>query len=949
MSRVNLGTTTSFAQPINRRIFKTTNDELIFFAYVDSNIKYKISTDDGVTWEETWNTVVATSQSIFSGYIDTTNDIYIVYRSTAGNPTFIKGTYSAGSWSWGSPVEIYSGDSPARGISITKRSNGDIWVSNLVNTFDTISSYYSDDGGATWNRTTLSYSFFSQCYLLNKGTYIWLIALTNDGKVKVYEYDSSWSAATDVVSSGATNGANGLGAIKLSDSEIYFTIRTGSGIKTYLYNGLVWDTGTILSDNANDNSPIMMNLGGVPLIAWSDYDGTYYNIVYRKWNGSSWNSQITIADDDNIDTASSIIESSDYNLYIDYSVGSSSPYTIYFDNFSNLELDDVLSKFTFVRGELYNVNNKVNFIKRVLDDINNDFRSVVRVFKNINNYINTVFSAIYDIDNKFNSKRQEIYDINNDIRFLASWQRAGDFGFQSLGKSYIRVYIATVEQTDAIVDSIKINRPVNSASNAAFILGRAYDSTKPDLESLVEIKYNDWTIFKGYLTNIKPTDNPDTMSIECRDEYWKQDRTNKYFFVGHTPVDNRELYYNTIKSAILGEYSWDLDLGDFVPQTINCFGLGSSQILQELLNQSGNYGLYYDVDMEKKLWIAGQGDIINITRQSIGTNIGLYQLISHSFSEDASGIVNKLRVQMGDKVIRKMSNAGSNRTYSGYYYSSFETYATPDWDSTYERLSINSPATGFGFDYHKPEHEYLYKDIYKKYKLPWLDSDLESWTDWKSPQVYIYGDNLFNAESGLLDSGYTIDYENGLLILNDKIFQYITDSNGKLISTRAPRIKLNLWKKKYYSYTASPTDNPETDVSSPLQFFTNKVGDYSETIINLLELSNLSIQEGYTYLDENGETQVIPSWNDTAFASDLAYWQLSNSAYEKINGSIVITLDAMLFYNIKLNSRIYIEGITGEAMNVNNITYDLNNFTVTLDLENNHYYKRSISFQSRGE
>jgi hypothetical protein len=948
MARVNLGTTTSHGQPINRRIFKTTNDELIFFAYVDSNIKYKISTDDGVTWEETWNTVVSTNSVLFTGYIDTTNDIYIVYRSSAGNPTFIKGTYSAGAWSWGSPVEIYAGDSPARGLSITKRSNGDLWVSNLVNTFDTIGTYYSTDGGSSWNRVTLSYSFFTQCYILNKGTYIWLIALTNDGKVKQYEYDASWSAATDVVSSGATHSANGLGSVKISDSEIYFSIMTSSGITIYAYNGS-WDSGTLLSDNANDNSPVISNIGGSPVVVWSDYDGSNYNISYRKWNGVSWNTQINITDDVDIDEMSTVMDNDDYHLYIDYATGTSPNFTIYFDNFQNLQIEDVVNTFTFVRRELYDTNNKINFIKRVLKNITNDFRSAIIVFSDSVNYINTVISSIFDVDNKFNSKRREIYDITNDIRFLKSFQRAGNFGFQSLGKSYIYVYIDSIAQTDAIVDSIKINRGVNSASSASFTLGRAYDSSKPSLESVVEIKYNNWTIFKGYLVSIKPTDNPDTMSIECQDEYWKQNRTNKYFFVGHTPVDNQELYYNTIKSAILSEFSWDIDLGDFVPQTINAFGVGSSDVLSDLLSQAGNFGLYYDVDMEKKSWNAGNGSIVNITRQSIGTNIGLYQLISHSFDEDASKVINKLRVQMGDKIIRKLSNAGSTRTYSGYYYSSFETYATPAWNSTYERLSINSPSTGFGFDYHKPEHAYLYNDIYKKYNLPWLDSDLESWTDWKAPQVYIYGDNLFNAEQGLLDSGYTIDYENGLLILNDRIFQYNTDSYGKLLSTRAPRIKVNIWKKKYYSYTTSPSDDPETDISSPLQFFTDKVGDYPETIFDILELSNLSIQEGYTYVDENGETQIIPSWDDTAFARDYAYWQLSNSAYKKINGSITITLDTMLFYDIKLNSRIYIEGITEEAMNINSITYDLNNFTVTLDLENHHAYKRTISFQSRGE
>ncbi len=980
MARVSLGTVSSASSSgisIDRRIFKTTYGKLVLFAVTGTYIQYKTSSDGGASWDVSWSNAATCANGVFSGYIDTNNDIYLAYRNNSGNPEFIKGTYSSGSWSWGSPVEIYSGDTPFN-LKITKRSNGDLWVANVKNTFDLIAGYYSTDGGGTWNRTTISYSYLDQCYIIPQGSNIWIIATTNGGKVIVYEYTSSWNAGTEVVSSGVINdNATCLGAVKISDTEIYFSVRTSSGIKLYKYNGS-WDSGTLMTDNANDKSPAMASIFNRPVLLWNDYDGTYYNISYRKWNGSSWESQVNLTNDSDVDQYPTILENDEDDMFLDYTVGAGAPYTLYFDTvdvniterkylYSDIKIVDryqktltsdinikgtiqqtLLSDISIVELELVDASNKINTVKRVLSNITNDIRSTIRVFSDLFNYINTVILSLYNANNDMRTKKQLLYNINNDVRFILSWQKSASFGFQSLGKTYIKVYFDSVEQTDVDIDSISIYKQKNGICTASFDLGRAYDSTKPTQESFVEIKYHIWTLYSGYITSIRPSDTPDSMSIECQDEYWKQDRTNKYFFVGHEPTDNKEKYYSTIQSALLGEFSWNLDLGNFVPETIDCFAQGSSTIIANLLEQAGNYGFFYDIDLAKKLWIAGSGDIINITRQQIGTNLGLYQLISHSFNENISDLVNKYRVQMGDKVVRTLSSSGSSRTYSGYYYSSFETYAVPAWDSTYERLAKNH-ASGYGFDYHKAEDDYLYTEIYKKYELPYLNSELESWTDWKEPQVYLYGTKLFNAKSGLLESGYTIDYEKGLLIFNDRIFNYSEDSVGELISTRAPTVKLNLWKKKYYTYTNSPSDDPESDVSSPLQFFTSKIGTYPVTVLKDLTLSSLSIQVGLTYVDENGDTQVIPSWDDTEFAEDYALWQLSKTAYKKINGSIVLTLDALMYYNIKLNNRIYIEGITDEAMNIISMSYNLNDFTVTLDLENVHYYKRTVSIPSHGE
>lgn len=594
---------------------------------------------------------------------------------------------------------------------------------------------------------------------------------------------------------------------------------------------------------------------------------------------------------------------------------------------------------------LYNINQKFNTATRVLSNILNKINTSISVISNINNFVNTCYSVLSNVRNDFRTRKLTLNNVNNDIRFLYSWQKTATGVLQSLGKTYIKVYINSVEQTDVDVDSINIGKDWNVAHSASFDLGRAYDSTKPIMKSTVEIKYNNWVLYSGYITQISPAESPEKIRIGCYDEYWKENQSNSYYHVGHQPTDDRELYYSNIASALLSEHSWNLPIGNFVPQEINNFGIGKSDAISNLIQESGNYGWFYDVDGTKKLITAGTGSIININRQVLGTNIGLYDLLSHSFNEKIDEITNKYRVQMGEKVIRKFSSAGGSRTYAGYNYASYHQYVEPLWDASLEMLSRYT-SSGYGFDHPDPDNLEAYRDVFTKYSMPYLNPDLSSWSDRYPPYVEIYTTTwrMFNCVAEKLTDGFTIDYENGILTLNEPRYLYNLDANGECSSVRAPAIKLFLWKKDYYTYTVSPSEDPESEVSNPLMFFTDKMGDYSETIIKDLNLSNLSIQVGGV----NG-TEIIPSWDDTAFALDYANWELSKHCDKKIFGSIELTLDAVCFYGIDLTKRIYISGITETPMNIISMSYNLSNFTVTIQLENKRYFNRTVSLASHGE
>ena len=1002
-----LGTTTSqYASryPQQRKMVKTSGGTLVLFANVDGAVKYKTSTDNGANWSS-WSGDIygGTYLHSFSITIDSSDNILCTFSRQGGSWYIIyfkKLTYQSGdTWSAGSLLTI---DSESSAIFyapvITIRSNDDIWI-GWWRWSSTGGAYYSisTDGGSNWSASATAPSESAQIYsvsIISKGSNIWLFTEVSN-KLIVYEYTTSWDAGTEIVGSGITHSSYTSSCLKISDSDIWIAGKTTSGLKVFHYTGS-WDSGTLISDNASDTHPSFSNINSKPVIVWQDYDGSNYDISYRVYNGSSWDAQIDINSDVTEDRQPTTLDYDDTNLMVMWDRGNSSPYDIYFESialttevlsdidndFRTVKLfafDDITNDFRMVGtsatidinndfrlsgASLIDLLNDFRMVGNIVrSDINNDFRFVeppvvYEVTNDIFNLFNLVDDKVSDVNNDIRTHKIEINNISNDFRLIADWQIPGDIGFQSLGKTYIKVFIDSVEQTDANIDSGSINKILNGTHTATFELGRAYDSVKPDIEAMVEIKYNNWVLYKGYIIDISPTDTPESIRINCNDKYWKQNKTNKYFHIGHKPQDDKDLYYNTIKEG-LSECNFSVDIGNFIPQTINCFGQGESNCISSLIQEAGNYSWFYKEDETKKLWEGGEGDIINIDAQSIGTNLGLYQILRHQFTENIEGIVNKFRVQMGEKTIRIFDNAGGTKSYGGFDYRHYRGYAQPDWTGTFEDT--------YGED--APDGTWKGKeDVFTKYRLPCLDSELESYTDRYPPQVELYqsGSFLYGFPSGIITEGFTIDYENKLLIFDEPIFAYQTDSEGNITSIRRPGIKLLLWKKKYYSYTSSPSEDPETEVSNPLLFFTDKMGDYSETIIGTLDLSALSIQEGYTFYwwrrpgypkgihyPASGfikeVEEYVPSWDDTDFAKDIADHQLSKICDKKITGSIDITLDAFLFYNIDLSKRIMINGVIDNPLNITSITINTSTFIVTLNLESNRYYKRLVSLPSRGE
>jgi len=961
-----------------------TNDNLIVTASgnYDGNpsmVMVCTSDDAGTTWTEEYRAGTTTSGSSSDLTVASTNDIYFasigtVYYGYQGNSAVKKITRSAvtGGYEWavGSPENILS---PGTGDS---------------------------------------YEIFSTAIVAERDTeIIWqFVAMDDNGTYKIKynkKVSGSWGTWQTLLSKTGGTGENhydGLSVARDYDNNIFLTYNMHDGttsiLPTYIipYGGGTWGTSSILEAQglkcALQSNP--MNSGTIDLYySYQDIGGIKYLSSYNtnQFNGSD---SITLDDEifvniplQNLNLEESLTVSDAITFAKEVFLGDSLALTdeievdvsqekVYFDDLIALTdeivsgtVKDIDNDFRMAVGVISDINNKINTVIESKVDIDNKINTAKLILEDIDNKINTVIEETPGISNRFNSAYGDINDISNDVRIaglnqsnlfndfrmIKSWQVPGISGAQSLGKSYVKVYINSVEQTDAVVDSINITKTINAPHTTSFILARPYDTTKPALESMVEIKYNDILIYKGYIVTVSPSDTPEQIAINCNNIHWKNNRTQTWFNVGHIPSDNTELYYNTVSSA-LSSLGINWNIGNFIPETMTLFGAGESDAITNLVTNTGNFGWYYDELENKKLWSGGGGSVVQLDKQELGKNIGLYQIIKHTITESADGIINKLRVQMGNEVMKYFGSNSEHKTYVNHYYGIQRVTAVPAWNPALEVTAKDSDS-GFGFDFHPDESDY--GDVYKKYKFPHPSIINESWSDWRRPIIEItprnFGAGTPSGQDGVLKDGFSVDFENGILTLSEKLFYYDKSTfgadRGTITQRTAPQVTLIMYKQKKVTTTENPTQNPGGELTNELMFFTNKIGDYTPTVQGVLNLGGLSIQHGGIYVtidgDNNRIIHYVPSWNDTQFAEDLAYWNLSKTAYSKVKGTVTITLDAMLFYNLNLSKRIMINGIIDSPLNITGINYDFNNFTVTLNVENFAFFKRSVSKQSHGE
>jgi hypothetical protein len=939
------------------------NDNLIVYYCRATTIKIWTSDDGGTTWVNELDSAESFSYGDMAlGY---NNHIWFS-KTSSGTSKAQRLTRSAvtGGYAWSMDAEENSHSvTTIYGTSIVVERNSEIvWQFLSVNDSGTYKIIYSKKTGGTWGSWITLVSGASNYYTYLKATRdydnnIHVVYGINGTTPIAYLKKSStgWSSPIALQSGG--NKIN-VAQPYLRSGDVYFYY-------SYTYQSVNWDF---------FNSLNLSNVEESETVTLSEETNLRINLTFEE--NISLSEAYTFTREELIDEVVNLSEDVVLNVSLEKvqpSEGASlsEEVIVAYSEFEDInndihiaksEIEDVDNIVNVAILDIFNIDNKINMVKAELEDINQKFNTVIEEEYNFRNAFHSVNGELEDIINDIRTLGTTKYHLTNDFRMRLSWQGVGLAGAQSLGKTYIRVYFNSVEQTDVDVDSISISKELNTSHTVSFLLGRPFDVNKPALETIVEIKYNDFLLYKGYITSISPGDTPEHINIECQDKYWFRNRTKVWFRVGHKPNDDRERYNLTIYDALAELGIGNFEIGHFIPQAMDLFSSGESEAISALVTESGNFGWFYTELGEKRLWTAGGGAIVNLERQELNKNIGLYQIISMNLTETVDNLVNKLRVQMGDQTIHVPGRQGETKEYVTRMFSVQRVTCNPDWESSLEQLARNS-GSGYGFDYHPDGSPY--GDVFVKYKFPSASAGSPTiggdskWTDLIPPYVEItrpFGSpSVPSGMPGILEEGYSIDWEDGTFTLNEPFYYYEKDDKGKMSRIGRPHITLILHKVKYITRTETDADNPDNDITNPLNFLTDQIGDYPITVLGTLNLGGLSIQGGGVSISRTGSGSRdisynhTPTWNDTNFAKELAYWNLSKTAKPKITGTIQLTLDALLFYNIDLSKRIMIEGVLEEPLNINSISYNMSDFTVTLDVENHSYFKRSVSMSSHGE
>jgi len=386
-------------------------------------------------------------------------------------------------------------------------------------------------------------------------------------------------------------------------------------------------------------------------------------------------------------------------------------------------------------GKRYNIKQDFRVTLPVISNILNSF-SMARLFiKNINNKIRFFKGVVADIKNNIRTRKQNIYDISNNVRMILESQRGATIPFVSLGKEYIKVYINNIEQTDVDVDSINIRKAYNTPAEASFTLLRPYDGTKPSLELSIVIRYNNYNLFEGYITQVSPTDSPDTISIECKDAMWKSGKILADVKIGIEPLsEGRTRIYRNISGALVG-LGVNFGIGGFVPEYERKENF-INDIITELVSSCGNYAWCYEGSNPTLITLGG-GNIIDLDTQELNTNLNLYQVLKWDIKEDADKIINQYYVNTGGIIHDEFKADNITQNWSQPILPTSWTYnlgdpeitqingsLTPKWKSQYEMLAIENPDKDVidGYDTHPKENDWKYASVFTRYMFQPMSS-----------------------------------------------------------------------------------------------------------------------------------------------------------------------------------------------------------------------------------
>lgn len=348
----------AFGSANERHIVTSSNGIIVTFYYAGSlgvtGLVYSKSTDNGSTWSGAAQ-VDTTANAIneFSAAIDGNDNIYIVYSSGSGSSTgssiyLKKLTYSAGSWTLGPRKTVFAGFDPlcfntggseAYSPTLAINSSGTIAVIFLEHDYDRDSGcspfqetwytqyYQSSDDGSNWNGAQLAATPVS-LPIIADGKSFWFISTSGQLWVDVagdrnIETASLTTLPTTIVSLAYSFDKVELFYRNSSNNLVYRNYSVDSGIlsgETTISTGVNDLLGAISTDSNN---------------LWAVYQSyvaaNSYNVVYKRYNGTSWDTSATnITTDNAYNTSISLPERvpNTANVPVAWSSGTANPFSI---------------------------------------------------------------------------------------------------------------------------------------------------------------------------------------------------------------------------------------------------------------------------------------------------------------------------------------------------------------------------------------------------------------------------------------------------------------------------------------------------------------------------------------------------------------------------------------------------------------------------------------------
>ena len=344
--------------PSQRQIVQSSNGTILAF-YVAGNeettgLVFRKSTDNGANWSSA-TTVTTEATDDFSVAIDGNDHAYLAFAgSTGATVKVIKLTHSAGTWSVGAENDVFTIDSCNLGFdngyyyqspTIVVNSSNKIWVSAsrlLLASLDCEGGSYeivtsSSTTAASWtaNGAVISLNIGSGHPMFAIGDVLWMTVPdsgTNGGIWKDATSSGSWTqiTASTVFSAGISLTSAGSDQLDL----FYKNASNALVYRKYTISTTTLGSEVTLSSDTNDS------LGTISANATTGHLWAFYrdfvaansgNVVYKKYNGTSWDGSATGITTDNLNNTSiSSVANRAGASYIPliWSVGTASPYTV---------------------------------------------------------------------------------------------------------------------------------------------------------------------------------------------------------------------------------------------------------------------------------------------------------------------------------------------------------------------------------------------------------------------------------------------------------------------------------------------------------------------------------------------------------------------------------------------------------------------------------------------